>query len=185
MAAWWLRIGSGRGLGMGVVMTPATGAITDTLPRANGSARLSTTCPESWELLSGSPCPISRQSALHDIAKDDLDLTYKILVSELAYLDLAYLHVMESPGQRSLALEAAGVQIARGDMLDNAYLRQPHQPRPQARSLWGYTSTTSLATSSCRRCSIGIFSILNQVGGAIEVRIRRRQEPCEQVQARH
>ena len=48
---------------------------------------------------------VSPGNPLHDIAEDDSYLTYKTLVSELTDLNLAYLHVMESPRQRALTLE--------------------------------------------------------------------------------
>ncbi|HEY1179467.1 MAG TPA: alkene reductase, partial [Phytomonospora sp.] len=45
---------------------------------------------------------ISPGNTLHDIAEDDLDQTYESLVAEIAGLGLAYLHIMEAPGQRVL-----------------------------------------------------------------------------------
>lgn len=45
---------------------------------------------------------LSPGNTLLDIAEDDPDATYTALVAELAGLDLAYLHLMEAPGQREL-----------------------------------------------------------------------------------
>ncbi|GIG69134.1 alkene reductase [Phytomonospora endophytica] len=45
---------------------------------------------------------ISPGNTLHDIAEDDVEQTYKALVADIAGLDLAYLHIMESAGMRDL-----------------------------------------------------------------------------------
>ncbi|PUB27662.1 N-ethylmaleimide reductase [Promicromonospora sp. AC04] len=47
---------------------------------------------------------LSPGNPLHDIAEEGLDETYDALVTALAPLGLAYLHVMEAPGQRELTL---------------------------------------------------------------------------------
>jgi N-ethylmaleimide reductase len=47
---------------------------------------------------------ISPGNPLHDIAEDDLDQTYKSLVAAIAGLGVAYLHIMEAPGQRDLTV---------------------------------------------------------------------------------
>lgn len=47
---------------------------------------------------------LSPGNPLHDIVEDDLEETYGALIAELAPLDLAYLHLMEAPGQRDLTL---------------------------------------------------------------------------------
>jgi N-ethylmaleimide reductase len=51
---------------------------------------------------------ISPGNPLHDIAEDDLELTYKTLVAGLSELGLAYLHIMEAPGQRDLTASLRG-----------------------------------------------------------------------------
>lgn len=45
---------------------------------------------------------LSPANPLHDIVEDNLELTYKALVAELADLGLVYLHVKESAGHRDL-----------------------------------------------------------------------------------
>ncbi|EFC80481.1 alkene reductase [Parafrankia sp. EUN1f] len=45
---------------------------------------------------------ISPGNPLHDIAEDDLDLTYKSLVNAVAGVGAVYLHIMETAGQRDL-----------------------------------------------------------------------------------
>ncbi|PVU83447.1 alkene reductase [Cellulomonas sp. WB94] len=47
---------------------------------------------------------LSPGTPLHDIAEDDLDAQYAALVARLADLGLAYIHVLEVPGQRDLVL---------------------------------------------------------------------------------
>lgn len=47
---------------------------------------------------------LSPGNPLHDLAETDLEETYGALASELARLDLAYIHVMEAPEQRDLTL---------------------------------------------------------------------------------
>ena len=51
---------------------------------------------------------VSPANPFNDIVEDDLELTYKGLVAGLADVGLAYLHVMEAPGQRPLTLSLRG-----------------------------------------------------------------------------
>ncbi|MFF2246195.1 alkene reductase [Arthrobacter sp. NPDC058130] len=45
---------------------------------------------------------LSPANPLHDITEDDLENTYSTLIAGLAELGLAYVHILESPGQRPL-----------------------------------------------------------------------------------
>ncbi|MFI5496733.1 alkene reductase [Actinoplanes sp. NPDC051859] len=51
---------------------------------------------------------ISPGNGLQDLVEDDLELTYKSLVTGIAGLGLAYLHISEAPGRRELTAELRG-----------------------------------------------------------------------------
>jgi N-ethylmaleimide reductase len=51
---------------------------------------------------------LSPANPLHDIVEDHLEETYGTLIAGLAELGLAYVHILESPGQRQLTQTLRG-----------------------------------------------------------------------------
>jgi N-ethylmaleimide reductase len=52
---------------------------------------------------------LSPANPLHDIVEDQLEETYKTLIAGLAEIGVAYVHILESPGQRSLTQTLRGL----------------------------------------------------------------------------
>jgi N-ethylmaleimide reductase len=67
---------------------------------------------------------ISPGNPLHDITEDDIAVTYAALLAGLAEVKLAYLHIMESPGQRPFTL------TARRDWPSTLILNPDTRPNP-------------------------------------------------------